>query len=199
MNDLLKTFAIGAPLVVALSLCGCMSDSERAELQQKYAFSNSYSLKTEALSALSVQAFFMQQSGFGVIASHCSFGGYIFVERAVSAGRPLPVRRKGGGLFNIRPKMGCERPEMSEIALTSEQFSSAAQQGLHFRLIGSRGSVEGDVPAAAFQEVFAKAGKGRSIAAWLQKQGAPASDPKPPVATPQLEPFAKPQGIVVQM
>jgi hypothetical protein len=199
MRSLLKRFAIGASLAAASSLSGCMSASERAELEQKYAFSKSYGLQTRALSSLSAQAFFLQESGFGVLASHCTFGGYIFVERAVSAGRPLPVRRKSGGLFNIRPKMGCERPEMSEIALTSEQFSSAAQQGFRFRLIGSRGAIEGDVPAAAFQEVFAKAGKGRPIAAWLQKQGAPATVPKPPVATPEVEPIAKPKGIVVKM
>jgi hypothetical protein len=199
MRRFSKTFAIGASLVAALSLSGCMSASERAELQQKYAFSKSYSLQTGALSSLSAQAFFMQGSGFGVIASHCAFGGYLFVERAVSAGRPLPVRRKGGGLFNIRPKMGCERPEMSEITLTSEQFSSAAQQGLRFRLIGSRGAIEGDVPATAFQEVFAKAGRGQPLAAWLQRQGAPATAPKPPVATPQVEPNAKAKGIVVKM
>lgn len=92
-----------------------------------------------------------------VVFTKVSRQGWMFPTQAWSNGRKLDYSRLDAQT-GYCGSSGCTTIESGAISLSLAQARTAASQGLPFRLMGSRGSIEGNIPAAAFASVLQKAG-----------------------------------------
>lgn len=92
-----------------------------------------------------------------VVFTKVSRQGWIFPSQAWSNGRKLDYSRLDAQT-GYCGSSGCTTIESGAISLSLAQARTAAAQGLPFKLMGTRGSIEGNIPATAFSSVLKKAG-----------------------------------------
>lgn len=98
---------------------------------------------------LNATPFHSSSSGFGIETSFNGTLGWQFFNEAWSFGNKLPfsVSDRQVVSSNITVETGV-------IGLTKAQFLKAAQDGFEFKLVGQRGSLEGNIPASSFVDVI---------------------------------------------
>lgn len=143
--------------VAALSLSGCQTSP--GQFHDKHTgvtvtHSRTYALKNGLLYNLNGFAGHSARRGFNLAIDYSSTGlGWMFFREAWSFGKQYEyvvaderVAGCGGG--------SCTLVERGGIRMSEDDFRKASQTGFEFKLMGKNGSVEGRMPAEAFQQVL---------------------------------------------
>lgn len=111
------------------------------------------SLKDGLFSSLNAYGIWSSRQGYGVAVEYIGTGGgWHFFEEAWSFGQRFKFTKGNGNVMGCGA--GCTLQEGGFIHMTESQFKKAAIEGFGFKLLGSGGSVEGNVPASAFAQVL---------------------------------------------
>lgn len=105
------------------------------------------------LSSLHATAVHSSKFGYGIYVEYMNTGlGWMFIDQAWSFGKQYTY--DVGGRDTLGCYNGCTIRETGAIRMDEQQFRNAASSGFTFKLIGSKGSIEGTVPASVFQQVL---------------------------------------------
>ena len=153
-------------IVSAIALTGCMQDPDPNAVRVINDRHTGASITTSPELAVQLpgrmdgllQAQVAHDAKNGVVVfTKVSRQGWMFPNQAWSNGRKLDYSRLDAQT-GYCGSSGCTTIESGAISLSLAQARMAASQGLQFRLMGTRGSIEGNIPAAAFASVLQKAG-----------------------------------------
>lgn len=143
--------------VIAITLAGCQGTA--AVIHDKHtglnaAVSQMFPAKTGLLYNLNVVAGYSKRKGYNIATSYSSTGlGWMFFREAWSYGKQFDYKVTGENIAGCGGA-SCTMVETGGIHMDEADFLKAATEGFEFKLVGQKGSVEGKVPARAFQQAL---------------------------------------------
>lgn len=111
-----------------------------------------------ALDWLRVRPFISKGGQYGFETTYSNYG-WIFIREAWSNGQRLQYRSTDSTPTACGGAGGCITLENGIVLLSETQFRTAAKSGFAFGLRGDAGSVDGKIPASAFNEALKISGK----------------------------------------
>lgn len=160
-----NTFTLAACVSIAV-LSGCMQDPDPSSVSVINDRHTGSTITTSPELAvqlpgrmdglLKAQVAHSAETGI-VIFTKVSRQGWMFPREAWSNGVKLKYSSLDSEV-GYCGSYGCTTIESGAISLTKSQAIAAGSQGLSLKIIGTRGSIEGMIPAAAFASVIEKSG-----------------------------------------
>lgn len=141
---------------LALVLVSCQTGSGVKRDQHTgnvVAYSARYSIQDGLLYNVHARAFHSKIRGYAVNVDYLGTGGsWLFLSSAWSFGKQYRYQVEARHVVGCAA--GCTLSEVGTIFLTEADFNAAAANGFAFKVVGRGGSIEGKLPAKAFQEVL---------------------------------------------
>lgn len=119
----------------------------------------SYSTRVNAYSGLfdwmSARAFYSSKHGYGIETTYSNYG-WIFPREVWSNGRQFKYHATNSDTASCAGAGGCITLESGVIFLSKKDFQQASKAGFDFKLIGTKGAVEGSIASKRFKEVLSQ-------------------------------------------
>lgn len=154
----ISTFRNLALLIFTISLAGCQTTSAGVTYDKHTGESvtraTTVNIHSGLLSALYATPMYSNKNGYQIFINYNNTGiGWQFFNEAWSNGTQykfIPTTRETA----LCTSTGCSIIEQGFIKLSEGDFKKFSKQGLEFKLVGQKGSIEGNIAAASFQEVL---------------------------------------------
>lgn len=157
----MRDFKYSLLLVSAISLAACQSaptvyhDKHTA---QSIVYGSKFNANDGLLSSVIAQPFYIPSKNLWGIETLYMGTEWLFISEASSLGKRFSYKKSAQDVRGCSAG-SCTISENGAILLSEAEFRRAAQSGFEFSLRGSKGSIDGKLPASTFQGVLKLAGK----------------------------------------